>query len=543
MACSVCGNSGAATRPLLCPTCVRAEVYPIRVEQVKARVERETLGKQVELVVRHKPTDIKATCRLSPAALVAIAEGAKKNRYEQNKAGKIEIEERIVLTAGFADKLRSELKGMREDIQRRKRSLARRRDELRSAASKEVEDRRSEALSMVQKSIARIQSKREQLHGRIVDSRAFLCREVADLLGLRQRRRKAKDGSVKEDYMVGRLIVPDLRDLNRKFRSFSVQTCLLTCSPVVSPGRISASLGNLAHLVILCSHYLHLRLPAEITLPHRNWPLTTIFTPTASYSGRDVTFPGHTRKEDGPEASRHLDQRPLPRPRPLYVDRRLGALYRENPSAFSLFIEGLALLAWDVAWLCRTQGMSTGLQTPEDVCSMTKNLYQLFSDQPTPPPSPGPRSQTPSKETLPAHTGTRDRLNPSTQHNYSLGVLSHGTSYAFLASSEGLNYLRRSPLPSHTEIADWLKSHLLAEMSGADWELLDQKEWDEEAHESREEPVLVGGSSTRAGEDSDGRSTTTLRSVTEVSQAEGREGAEKVKGTSGWTKLKSRTEQ
>src|SRR5271156_161939 len=138
---------------------------------------------------------------------------------------------------------------------------------------------------------------------------------------------------------------------------------------------LSASLSSTAHLLVLVSFYLSIRLPAEITLPHRDYPLPTIFTPANSYAGREVPFPGTTptpSSSNSPATSRHDDLRPMPRPRPLFLEskdfeEKVPQFARKDPVAFSFFLEAISLLAWDVAWLCRSQGYHAGTETWEDV--------------------------------------------------------------------------------------------------------------------------------------------------------------------------------
>lgn len=54
-------------------------------------------------------------------------------------------------------------------------------------------------------------------------------------------------------------------------------------------------------------------------------------------------------------------------------------LAKEDPSTYSLFIEGVVLLAYNIAWACCTQGVPIGDKTSyEDVCNMGRNLYSLL---------------------------------------------------------------------------------------------------------------------------------------------------------------------
>lgn len=210
---------------------------------------------------------------------------------------------------------------------------------------------------------------------------------------------------------------------------------------------------------------------------------------------------------------RSTDGRPLSRPRPLSLDKPLPQLAKEDGIAYSLFIEGVTLLAWDVAWLCRTQGINVGAQSWDEICSIGKNLWQLLVSTPTNllPPMTGHR---PSSNNLIStnsninntNTNNNNRYNPGQQGNEGvrtisiegantarrevpqqpsssssrtqiLGHYSHGTAHSFLGGAEGTEFMRGWKLQGPMKMVDHLKSVLLGEMTGAEWEVVDEKEW------------------------------------------------------------------
>lgn len=291
------------------------------------------------------------------------------------------------------------------------------------------------------------------------------------------------------------------------------------------------------------SHYLGLRLPAEITLPHRDYPLPTIFSPGSSYTYREVPYPGLTlshSSNNSPSASRTADTSPLPRPRPLHLDKKLIILAKDEPLIYASFIEGITLLAWDIAWMCKTQGLDVGKGSWEEVCATGKNLWQLLLGPPLP---------------LRRHPSAKDLLNPAIARNgenvqpsipSALGNFSHNTAHSFLSASEGVDYMNGWRLQSPIKVIDRVKAMLLSERDGAEWQILEENEWEEgnEAIEpgkddqnierTVEETVLIEGIPKHISE-------TELRNrqvIEDPLRAE--DDAEKTKGTSGWTKLKSR---
>lgn len=304
---------------------------------------------------------------------------------------------------------------------------------------------------------------------------------------------------------------------------------------------------------MLASHYLAIRLPAEITLPHHDYPKPTIFPLASSYRHGEIPFPGTVVLP--PSEPRDQNPRHVPRPRPLYIDRPLLTLAKEDPSTYSLFIEGVVLLAYNIAWACCTQGVPIGDKTSyEDVCNMGRNLYNLLignqlTNNPTtrfvqPPPSPDGNDAPGSPES------TKDQLggNPKPM----MGRYSHGTAHTFLGSADGNEFMRGFKLPNPVKLADRLKKKMLSDADGLDWEMLNDDAW--AVDEPMEDGVQMRGK--RLGE-ADRRlfgvesvmSTATARTTldstvadfTQVSldDASSPEKA-RASGTSGWTKLKSR---
>jgi hypothetical protein len=88
-------------------------------------------------------------------------------------------------------------------------------------------------------------------------------------------------------------------------------------------------------------------------------------------------------------------------------------------------------------------------------------------------------------------------------------------------------------LSSPSRLADKLRHTLLGEVSGAEWELLEEREWDEEREDER--PVLVGGSN-RPHE-----SRYAAMSVMSIAPTDNSTGDDaQRRGNSGWMKIRGR---
>jgi hypothetical protein len=296
---------------------------------------------------------------------------------------------------------------------------------------------------------------------------------------------------------------------------------------------------------VLVSHYLSLRLPAEIALPHRNHPTPTIYAPSGSYLSRG-TLPVSAIPQSSPSSpttSRTADSRSyLPRPRPLSIDRNLPKLAREDPVTYALFLEGATLLAWNVSWLCRTQGLHITSDSWEEICCIGKHMWQLLV---APPAQASTLSRAFAGRDIQSKAKvTKDSPKTIIQRTKSfpmLGHYSHGTVHSFLAASEGTDFTRTWRLPTPAKVADKLKANLLGEMASAEWEVLERKEWDDIPRTPSQS--IHGSSVTRNGEKIQLNPPSTEQSENNsASPGASNEPmtSNRLRGTSGWTKLRNR---
>ncbi|KAI7633280.1 hypothetical protein KC322_g22418, partial [Hortaea werneckii] len=202
----------------------------------------------------------------------------------------------------------------------------------------------------------------------------------------------------------------------------------------------------------------------------------------ASYRQKNVPWPYKAHSQtSSPAASRLVDQQSggTASPRSLHLNKPLRDLQKEDPKAFGYFVEGASLLAVDVAYLCRTQGLDI-VNTFDDFCANGRNLFQLLSS---------PEQQRPPLDRHSSSaTAKTDRPRGKPAGSANLGVYSHGSAHHSLSGYEGLDILSPWRLPSSSRLVDKLRSFLINEISGAEWDFLSDKEWDEERAD--EMPVL-----------------------------------------------------
>ncbi|EFW99248.1 hypothetical protein CMQ_5669 [Grosmannia clavigera kw1407] len=547
MNCDICGRHYHAQRlPFLCPIDARNQLYEHRLAHAAALIQNEQLEQQVngELLLssaadaedEKPPAKRQQQLKRQPKQRDALSA---KSRLDAWECERQEILERTNDVVQRAEKLRADLEAARSELERRKDTNRRRRSDL-AAASNGTATRRSRMQDEVERSISMTRFKWNRSYDAMAATRGFLCMEAAKLYGLR----RLKRGSTVHYEIGGREIV----------NPYSMSN--------LQPEVISTSLGHVTHILMLACHYLSIRLPAEVTLPHRDYPRPTIFSLSSSYSHGDVPFPGTATFQPSHAAGRdHEPFQRVPRARPLYIDKQLPVLSKEDSWSHTMFLEGVALLAYDIAWACGSQGVPIGERSSfDDVFNIGRNLYNLligsqllnnpagriFSTSSTPASPGGTMRQTDGG------VGGGREINEFGKAATMMGRYSHGTAHTFL----GDDVIRAFKLPSPNRLADRLKTRLSSESTLPDWEVLDDESWAADDHNNMEDGVLSKGGQQNGGSRAPDRRLFGVESVAsvitdledtlalaemDVSPRSRRPEKVRSAGTSGWTKLRTRS--
>ncbi|RGP76236.1 hypothetical protein FLONG3_5364 [Fusarium longipes] len=420
MDCDICYRSHDAKRlPFLCTVDAREALYDGRVKNVMALIENEGLRKEINDLLDETNTPTK-------------------DRRVTLQAQQRSAEDRTTQILAAADKLRNDIKAAKEEIQARRAALSRRRSDI-AAVSDGLIERRVKRQKSIERETGMHKYRWTKCADELARTRSFLCKEAAHLYGLERIRGSSPD---KYEYYLGGIPVVDLTAMNSS-----------------TPEMISTSLSHICQILMLVSHYLSIRLPAAITLPHRDYPRPTVFNLSASYRPRDPVFPSQTSAAP-PSNTTDTESQRVSRPRPLFIDKPLSQLAKEDPATFSYFIEGVTLLAYNIAWACNTQGVSIGDKALfEDICSMGRNLYNLLINH-----------QSSGKDPETAKSELESQ-------NNRFGQYSHGTTFYHLGGAEGTDFSKTFKLPSPMKLADKLKKKLLSEAPAPDWEVLDDDAW------------------------------------------------------------------
>lgn len=192
-------------------------------------------------------------------------------------------------------------------------------------------------------------------------------------------------------------------------------------------------------------------------------------------------------------------------PRSLSITKPIPQLLREDPVTSNSFLEGVSLLAWDIAWLARTQGIRQGTETWEEICDVGHNLYRLLIAPPPPlrsvtnhqPSSISASSRTPRDPTAEAQSRPRTRLRTASANDSALGCYSHGSAHSFLCSAKGTEFMGTWKFAGLARFVEKVKSALFSEVSSAEWELLDGQDWDHDnegqMNSEHSEPEISSG--------------------------------------------------
>ncbi|KEQ77156.1 hypothetical protein M436DRAFT_38292 [Aureobasidium namibiae CBS 147.97] len=487
MECAICSAVFPSHGQPTCISCARSLVYQARLDRLADLLNIESLSKQVHSVISPL-SGFSSSCSPSNSQVVDITESAKKHVHAHILRESQATHLRCTIINEQINLLRKQMEQARRDNALRHLDIKQRHAEIKRERT-EMTSRVPQLLEPLHATIRRSQRRLDKVQARTLEGRTKLCQETARLAGLQQKRRRMPDGSIVHDYAIGGISILDLRQINS-----------------AQPQLINAALANICRLLITCCHYLSVRLPAEITPPHASYPHPTIFSLQSSYQGFQLPFPGSSST---PASSRTLDQRPLPKPRLLHLDRPLVALAKEDPARYNLYIEGISLLAWNVAWLCTSQGLNLS-SAYQAVCPMGLNLYTLFREHTG-------RGPTPHQTSAGHPAGT----------NQLFGQFSHASTRQTPGPTDGVDVMHNWRAASFTRFLDKIKQILFQDMSGAEWEMISGDDFEQE------EAVLVGGS--RGARAATAIGSSSMKRVVESEDAFGDD------GNKGYLKLKSRT--
>ena len=207
MQCDICDRSTSSRLPFNCTLCARDALYQPRIQLAQTLLHTESLGKEVEQHVLE-------TSKSDKARSMAGAKTNLNQTWTLHRAtsDRIASEKQTQNVLSHVEALHEEIEKMKAEISEKKKRLLRRRAEF-ASAKQELSQSQESAVESVDKGIKRTEHRWDVMHNKTAESRLFLCREVALLYGLHQRKRK-KGGLGRDVYFIGGVPIADLRDLN-----------------------------------------------------------------------------------------------------------------------------------------------------------------------------------------------------------------------------------------------------------------------------------------------------------------------------------------
>ena len=216
MHCTICLEPvGPNAAPFHCALCARTALYPTRVKLATTLLEAEKFSTHIEGIVAPSPATAGQALSLS-GGLLDVNESAKKAAHEHTTEATAELRERAKLAEDAAARLREQLRELKEVVEKGRGELDERNRVLRMAKEK-LKENRERWLDGKDKLMTRMEKNWALLHTRMAQGRVDLCREAADLAGLKYRKRRGGDGGTRDEYIIGYNPALNLKELNCEF--------------------------------------------------------------------------------------------------------------------------------------------------------------------------------------------------------------------------------------------------------------------------------------------------------------------------------------
>jgi chromosome segregation ATPase len=203
MECEICSRKDVSNVGMHCTVCARTSIYALRLEAARLLLEKERLGQSIE----------KSTSQTPPTNGAVDAKAIQRGWRSELLQGKHHmLKQKIENMQLSTNNLREEILTMRKELVQKRTALAQRRSSLQTI-TESVPERRRQLFDKLKQIGRRGTRSFDTINTSSVDSRAFLCREAAALLGLRQRRVRDELGHIHEQFFLANHLLKDLRQI------------------------------------------------------------------------------------------------------------------------------------------------------------------------------------------------------------------------------------------------------------------------------------------------------------------------------------------
>ena len=201
MDCDICSRPHSARLPFNCLTCARNLLYQPRIDHATVLFEKDGLESTIAIATSKSDRSQGESKELS-----------RRYELEAAKIAKVQTDEQTKETESHIQILRQEIKAARQEISARKVALAQR-HRMMEGVRQIAQQRRAKAVEDIESQVTRREEKWAAKSKRLEVNRAFLCHEAAKVYGLKCKR-KMRNGVVFEQYSIGGVAIPDLREIN-----------------------------------------------------------------------------------------------------------------------------------------------------------------------------------------------------------------------------------------------------------------------------------------------------------------------------------------
>ena len=213
--CQVCLRTPDSSLPFYCQTCGRNVLYEVRLKHAQTLLEKETLAKEINAKALSVAGEKSATGN-GRAASRDVHEPPNRLSLEHMRSESLKSKSQAQAISAECQTLRAQLETLRGHASKAKKAAAQRASTL-DSMQRALQKSQLESTEALEKEISSISTSWDRLHNRTAEARVFLCREVATLYGLQQRKRK-KGAPGRDAYLIGGVQIIDLRDLNSERR-------------------------------------------------------------------------------------------------------------------------------------------------------------------------------------------------------------------------------------------------------------------------------------------------------------------------------------
>lgn len=206
MECDLCNRRDTPKVGLHCPVCSRTALYPIRLETARLLLEKGVLNEKIEQIISGQP--LKEGSEDGQALSRAWNSESRKMHLQA-------IKERVETQKSELSNSQAEIRKLRDEIEQKRITLAQGKKSL-EIIQQRLPTRQHQLIEKLNQIGNRGVRSFDSIHNSSVETRAFLCREVANLLGLSYQKRVDAE-RIRHYFLIAGHAIPNLRSLHRKF--------------------------------------------------------------------------------------------------------------------------------------------------------------------------------------------------------------------------------------------------------------------------------------------------------------------------------------